>query len=148
MKNEKNLAHQYALGIVGDVLALEFLEDHIWQMESAEDLDEIIKENDGEELRKDLENLVSDFWDSSSEYGGFIGAYFSDVLDIESTHGADGTRRNVSFVVTVGGPFAEIVSNGSEFVTVKVAWGSDRYEMSVSAPNVSDHIYESWDVFA
>lgn len=133
-----NWAHDYALGIWEDLQALESL------IVFSEDL-ELAKENLEPEEFERVERFVSNYADYREEFTRFIEVYLESVLEIKRTYsGRDNSAENlreVALVVTVGGPHAEILFNGSDFATVEVFWGGDRVSMSGEFPNIVEHVW-------
>lgn len=133
-----NLAHDYALGIWEDLHALESL------IIFSEDL-ELAKENLEPEEFERVQKFVSNYGDYREDFDSFSEVYFDDVLEIKRTYsGTDNSAENlreVAVVVTIGGPHAEILFNGSDFATVEVFWGGDRVSMSGEFPNIVEHVW-------
>lgn len=133
-----NLAHDYALGIWEDLRALESL------IIFSEDL-ELAKENLEPEEFERVQKFVSNYGDYREDFDSFSEVYFDDVLEIKRTYSGENNSaenlREVAVVVTVGGPHAEILFNGSDFATVEVFWGGDRVTMSGEFPNIVEHVW-------
>lgn len=134
-----NLAHEYALGIYEDLKALELITT------AGDDVDRLPKDLEPEE-RANVWRFIENYGDYFEEIESFLAVYFYDVLEIKRTYsGATNSAENlaeVSLVVTVGGPHAEIVFDGSEFASVEVFWGSQRAQMSVQVPEIVSYVFD------
>ncbi len=75
--------------------------------------------------------------------------YVADVLDVRYLVDADGTVREVTLIVTVGGPYAEVRCwLGSDGVEVEARDGSDRATRWQYAPALAAEAEVLADVFA
>lgn len=65
------------------------------------------------------------------------------LLDVEITRsGFTGDVVRVELARTIGGPSCWLTVDGTDGVTVRAAWGSDRGERSVLAPTFAAYVWE------
>jgi len=152
-----NLAADYAAGILSDMTALEWLEDHYndfsdWRLDGlnvAEELPRAMAE-DGQDLEtiKAAGLMYEDSAESWEEYGGPVACFFAnDVLDIETISKASAAARNSSVsavraLITFGGPNCWVITSDGDDLEILVGWGGDTVRLFADAPAVASYLYE------
>jgi len=145
------LALDYQTGIVEDMIALEWLEEHWEDIEDWDQLEQVMQ-GDGVEAGA-IKSARYMFDDSNNgenweNCGGPVDSFFSnDVLDIEaltktSAAGRSSSLDVVKALITFGGPNAWIISADQGGLRVLVNWGGDAVDRWISAPLVSSHLFE------
>lgn len=86
--------------------------------------------------------------EAAEDAGSAAADYVADVLDVRYLVDADGTVREVTLIVTVGGPYAEVRCwLGSDGVEVEARDGSDRATRWQYAPALAaeaEALADSW----
>jgi hypothetical protein len=143
------LATDYQTGIVNDMIALEWLEEH-WEDIADWDMLEMLMKIDDIEAGaiSSARYMVDDSGEHWDNYGGPVDAFFNnDVLDIEaitktSAAGRSSSLDVVQALITFGGPNAWIISADNDGLRVLVNWGGDSVDRWISAPLISSHLFE------
>jgi len=131
-----DLAHEYCHSIVHEVLALEEL------VANTESFDDDLEDNLRElwiELAESAGEEPSRYWPSVLDYVNLYCLEFT-ALGKRSSATNEWTVVGARLLRTCGGPNASIEWNGTDFIDVKVHWGSAFAEDRVFLKNIAASI--------
>lgn len=137
LKTDQNTAHNYAVTIGNEILALENVLDGSKFASS---------EEQAAEMRELLETMASESGESVEDYAPNVIEYLNSFcLEFVAT----GEKRSDGWTVTgtkslrtYGGPNCWIETEGTEFLFISVYWGGESVRRSIYAPTVTSALNE------